>query len=193
MKKNTLLLVSVALVNISVAQVLTPARPETVSMSPERLARIDQVIKEYVDKGWVPGAVALIVRDGKIVYHKAFGSYDEDKQTPLKKDDIFRIASQTKAITSLAVMMLYEEGKFLLDDPLSKYIPEFTKPQVLATFNESDSSYTAQPASGGVTIRHLLTHTSGIDYAGIGSKEFKAIYAKAGIHSGIVQNSYNLG
>ena len=120
--------------------------PETAGFSSSRMNRIDNFLETYVKNEQLPGAVALIVRDGKIVYHKAFGYSDLDKKTPLKKDDIFRIASQTKAITSLAVMMLWEEGKFSLDEPLSKYIPEFKSPTVLKTFNPSDSSYTTEPA-----------------------------------------------
>jgi CubicO group peptidase (beta-lactamase class C family) len=164
---------------------LIPANPIENGLSAERLVRIDQMINEHVTKKWIPGAVVLIARNGKIVYHKAFGYSDMDKQTILKKDDIFRIASQSKAITSLAVMILLEEGKFLLDEPVSKYIPEFKNPSVLKTFNEKDSSYTAEPAQSEITIRQLLTHSSGIDYASIGSNEHKAIYAKAGVHSGI--------
>ncbi|MEK0814341.1 serine hydrolase, partial [Mycobacterium ulcerans] len=97
-----------------------------------------------------------------------------DKKSPLPRDAIFRIASQSKAITSAAVMMLYEEGKLLLDDPVSKYIPEFKNARVLDHFNESDSSYTTVPAKREPTIRDLLTHTSGIGYAVIGSKEANA-------------------
>jgi CubicO group peptidase (beta-lactamase class C family) len=164
---------------------LTPAKPEEAGISTDRLTRIDAMLNEHVSKKWIPGAVVLIARNGKIIYHKAYGYSDAEKQTALKKDDIFRIASQTKAITSLAVMMLFEEGKFLLDEPISKYIPEFKNPKVLKTFNEKDSTYTTEPAKGEITIRHLLTHSSGIDYASIGSKEFKAIYAKAGVPSGI--------
>ncbi len=163
----------------------TPAKPEEAGMSSERLTRIDQLVTDHVNKKWIPGAVVLIVRNGKIVLHKSYGYSDAEKQTTLKKDDIFRIASQTKAITSLAVMMLFEDGKFLLDEPISKYIPEFKNQKVLKTFNEKDSSYTTDPAKSEITIRHLLTHSSGIDYASIGSKEFKAIYAKAGVPSGI--------
>jgi CubicO group peptidase (beta-lactamase class C family) len=165
---------------------LTPAaKPEEAGLSTERLTRVDKMIGEFIAAKRIPGAVVLIARNGKIAYHKAYGVSDVETQTPLKKDDIFRIASQTKAITSLAVMMLWEEGKFSLDDPLSKYIPEFKNPQVLFSFNMADSSYLAKPATGEITIRQLLTHTSGIDYASIGSPEFKAIYAKAGIPSGI--------
>ncbi len=94
----------------------------------------------------------------------------------------FRIASQSKAITATAVMMLWEEGKFRLDDPISKYIPEFKDPQILATFNEADSSYTTTPADKEITIRHLLTHTSGLGYGVIdGDPRIRRIYAKAGV------------
>lgn len=161
------------------------AKAEEAGFSESRLLRIDNLLEEHVKNQNIPGAVALIVRNGKIVYHKAFGYSDVDKKNVLKKDAIFRIASQSKAITSLAVMMLWEEGKFLLDEPVSKYIPEFKNPKVLKTFNPQDSTYTAEPASREITIRHLLTHSSGIDYAVIGSQEFKAIYARAGIPSGI--------
>ena len=165
--------------------ILTPGKPEEAGFSTERLARIDQTIQEHLTAGHIPGAVVFIARNGKIVYHKAFGYSDVDAKTPLKKDDIFRMASQSKAITSLAIMMLWEENKLQLDDPVSKFIPEFKNPRVMTRFNLADSSYTSEPAKSEVTIRQLLTHTSGIDYAGIGSQEFKAIYAKAGISSGI--------
>lgn len=169
----------------SQAQTLLPGKPNENGFSVERLNRIDQLVGEHVSKKWVNGAVVLIARNGKIVYHKAFGYSDAETQVPMKKDDIFRIASQTKAITSLAVMMLFEEGKFFLDDPISRYIPEFKGQKVLVNVNWADTSYTTQPAKSEITIRQLLTHTSGVDYAGIGSQEFKAIYAKAGIPSGI--------
>ena len=162
-------------------------------ISAQRLSRIDGMIEEFVKNEQTPGAVAMIVRDGKIVYHKAFGYSDVEKKTTLKKDDIFRIASQSKAITSLAVMMLWEEGKFLLDEPVSKYIPEFKSPKVLKSFHAEDSTFTTEPARGEITIRHLLTHTSGIDYAMIGSTELKAIYAKHGVPSGIGNDREVLG
>lgn len=164
---------------------LKEAVPESAGVSSERLRRIDQVIQQYVDSNWLNGAVAIFVRNGKIVYYKALGYEDISKKTPIKKDAIFRIASQTKAITSLAVMILYEEGRFLLDDPISKYIPAFRGPVVMDKFNEKDSTYTTVPAAREITIRHLLTHTSGIDYPVIGSKAMKAIYAKTDISSGI--------
>jgi CubicO group peptidase (beta-lactamase class C family) len=185
MKKSLFFLLLVLSFRFGAAQTLILAKPEAVGMSVERLARIDNVVNEYIAKKWFPGAVVLIARNGKIVYHKSFGVNDTDKQTALKKDDIFRIASQTKAITSTAIMILYEEGKLGLDDPLSRYIPEFKNPKVLVTFNEKDTSYTTEPAKSEITIRQLLTHTSGIDYPAIGSKELKAIYAKAKVPSGI--------
>jgi CubicO group peptidase (beta-lactamase class C family) len=175
----------VMLISAHAQQTLTPAKPETVGLSPERLKRIDQMVNGLVQTSGIPGAVVLIVRNGKIAYHQAYGFSDAENKLPMKKDNIFRIASQSKAITSLAVMMLWEEGKFLLDDAVSKYIPEFKNPKVLKAFNPADSSWFAEPAGKEITIRHLLTHTSGIDYAAIGSNEFKAIYAKAGVPSGI--------
>lgn len=159
--------------------------PADAGFSENRLDRIDELLEQHVKDQRIPGAVALIVRNGKIVYYKAFGYSDVERRSSLKKDDIFRIASQSKAITSLAVMMLWEEGKFLLDDPVSKYIPEFKNPKVLKTFDKDDTTFTTEPAQREITIRHLLTHSSGIDYPVIGSSEFKAIYAKAGVPSGI--------
>jgi len=160
-------------------------KPEENGVSPDRLKRIDQMLSTLVNEKKIPGAVALIVRNGKIVYHQSFGFSDMESKTALKKNDIFRIASMSKAITSLAVMMLFEEGKFLLDDPVSRYIPEFKNPKVLVRLNWSDTTWTTTPAKSEITIRQLLTHTSGIDYASIGSQEFNAIYAKAGVPSGI--------
>lgn len=154
---------------------------EQAGVSEDRLARLDQMCKDAIANNEVPGIVALISRKGKTVFHKAYGTADESGR-PLKKDDIFRIASQTKAITSTAVMILWEEGLFRLDDPISKYIPEFKDPTILDTFNEADSSFTSKPAEKEITIRHLLTHTSGLGYGVIdGDPRFKKMYAKAGI------------
>lgn len=167
------------------AQLLQPGKPAENGMSADRLARIDQLVNDHVSKKWLNGGVVMIVRNGKVVHHKAYGYSDAEKKVAMKKDDIFRIASQTKAITSLAVMMLFEDGRFSLDDPISKYIPEFKSPRVLDRLSWADTTYTTVPAKSEITIRQLLTHTSGLDYAVIGSQEFKAIYAKAGIPSGI--------
>lgn len=161
---------------------LKEVSPEKAGMSAERLARIDAMCEKAVSERDIAGVVALVARHGKIVYWKAFGMADNQNGRVLKRDDIFRIASMSKAITSTAVMMLWEEGKFQLDDPVSKYIPEFKNPQVLKSFQYSDTSYTTVPASREITVRHLLTHTSGLGYGQIDKDErFKLIYEKAGI------------
>ena len=162
--------------------VLTEATPESVGISSERLARIDQMCVDAVKKGDLPGIVSLVTRNGKIVHWKAYGMADNQAGRTMKRDDIFRIASQSKAITSTAVMMLWEEGKFQLDDPISKYIPEFKNPQVLKSFRYNDTTYTTEPAKSEITIRHLITHTSGLGYGIIdGNEQIKMIYAKAGV------------
>jgi len=161
---------------------LTEATPASVGMSEERLSFIDDAIMKSIEENEIPGAVALVARKGKIIYYKAFGMADNSSNRELKKDDVFRIASQTKAITSTAVMMLWEEGKFRLDDPISNYIPEFKNPQVLDSLIERDSSFVASKANKEITVRHLITHTSGIGYGYIdGDQRIKKIYAKAGI------------
>ncbi len=174
-----------AIISTAQPRVLAPGAPEKNNFSAERLQRVDKLIQQYIDSNWIAGAIAIVAKDGNIVYHKAMGYDDKLKNKTLQKDAIFRIASQTKAITSVAVMMLYEEGKFLLDDAVSKYIPEFRKPQVLDKFTKADSSYTTLPAKREITIRDLLTHTSGIGYAQIGSETMNAIYGKAGVVGGI--------
>ena len=183
MKYFLILLLAVAIQ--TQGQPLPTGKPEDSGISAARLARIDQMMQEHVNKKMIPGAVVLLMRNGKVVHQKAFGFKDVESQAALKTNDIFRIASQTKAITSLAIMMLWEEGKFLLDEPISKYVPEFRNPKVLKQVRWADTTYTTIPAKGEITFRHLLTHTSGIDYASIGSQEFTAIYAKAGVPSGI--------
>ncbi len=158
------------------------ASPVEEKMSVMRLERIDGMIEEAISQKEIPGAVALIARNGKIVYHKAFGIADHSTGRTFRTDDIFRIASQTKAITATAVMLLWEEGKFQLDDPISRYIPEFKEPQILDSLIAADSTFTTLPADKEISIRHLLTHTSGIGYGFIDADErFKKIYVKAGI------------
>ena len=159
---------------------LTEATAASVGMSEDRLALIDAMCLAAVRDNQIPGAVAQVARNGKIVYHKAFGMANDDGRS-LKTDDIFRIASQTKAITSTAVMMLWEEAKFRLDDPISKYIPGFKDPQVLDTLYK-DGTYLTKPADKAITIRHLITHTSGVGYGVIdGDKRITRIYEEAGI------------
>lgn len=161
---------------------LVEAPPSEAGMSAERLQRIDRMCQQAIKDGDVPGIVALVARQGKIVYHKAFGMADNAAGRELRKDDIFRIASQTKAITATAVMMLWEEGLFRLDDPISKYIPEFESVGVLDEYNEEDGTWTTEPPKTPITIRHLLTHTSGLGYGVIdGDERFRKMYADAGV------------
>ncbi len=188
--KSCSLICFLLMISVSIAQTpsalkspsLAKASPQEVGMSPERLDKIDAMISSEVNQGKIPGAVALIARNGKIVFHKAYGMANNEKNIKMDKNAIFRIASQTKAITSTAVMMLWEEGKFQLDDPISKYIPEFGEAKILDTYNENDGSFTTKPAKNQITIRDLLTHTSGIGYGVIDSDpRFKKIYEDAGI------------
>ena len=161
---------------------LVEAAPASVGMSADRLGRVDGMLRDAVENGDVPGVAALIARNGKIVYWKAYGSADVERNRAMKRDDIFRIASQSKAITATAVMMLWEEGLFRLDDPIERYIPEFAAPVVLDRFRYADTTFTGTPAARSITIRHLLTHTSGIGYGVIdGDERFRMMYEKAGI------------
>jgi len=180
--------------SIQKSPILSEAAPENVGISSERLARIDAMCQQAVEAGKLPGMVALVVRKGKIVLHKGYGMADNEVGKTMSKDAIFRIASQTKAITATAVMMLWEEGKFQLDDPISKYIPEFKSPQVLKNFRYNDTTFTAEPAQREITIRHLLTHTSGIGYGVIdGDERFRLLYKKAGIVDLYTTESISIG
>ncbi len=187
MRKIVSFLFVISLLNVIFlqAQVLKPGLPDQNHFSAERLQRIDKLVQQYIDSNWIAGAIAIVAHDGHIVYHKAIGYDNKEKNKLLQKDAIWRIASQTKAVTSVAVMMLFEDGKILLDEPISKYIPEFKKPVVLDKFNKADSTYTTIPAKREITIRDLLTHTSGVGYAQIGSETMNAIYSKAGVVGGI--------
>ncbi|WP_304517613.1 serine hydrolase domain-containing protein [Cecembia rubra] len=168
--------------SIKKSPMLSEGTPQSVGISAERLKKLDAMLEESVNNGEIPGLVALVARNGKIVYHAAKGFADVEGGKKMSHDAIFRIASQTKAITSTAVMMLWEEGRFRLDDPISKWIPEFKNPQVIRNFRYADTSYTTVPADKEITIRHLLTHTSGLGYGVIdGDERIRMIYQKAGI------------
>jgi len=160
---------------------LRVATPESVGMSSERLLRLDALLQRYVTEKRLPGVSGIVVRDGKIVWHKAFGQRDLDAKDPLQRDDIYRIASMTKAVTSVAAMMLFEEGKFSLDDPISNYIPAFKEPKVLVDYNREANTWNSVPAKSEITIRQLLNHTSGIGYGPLTNEDFKLMYEKAGV------------
>ncbi|HYK89888.1 MAG TPA: serine hydrolase domain-containing protein [Acidobacteriota bacterium] len=143
-------------------QGLPTASPESVGLSAQRLERIGSAIQRNIDEKRIAGAVSLVARKGRVAWFKAQGMMDVESGKTMQPDAIFRICSMSKPVTSAAVMMLYEEGKFLLSDPVSKYIPEFKDPKVLVK-PASGSSYTI-PAGRDITIRQLLTHTSGLTY-----------------------------
>src|SRR6478735_11224604 len=164
---------------------LAEVAPESGGFSAVRLARLDSAMNDWVKNKWVNGSVVLIARNGKIVFYKAAGYNDIESKEAISKEGIFRIASQTKAITSVAVMMLWEEGKFSLDDPISKFIPSFANQKVLDKFNPKDTTYTTVPAKRPSTVRDLLSHISGLGYATIGTPEATAIYTKNKITAGL--------
>jgi CubicO group peptidase (beta-lactamase class C family) len=177
----------------SQSKILTEAAPAAGGFSAARLARLDSGMNSWVKQKWINGSAVLIARHGKIVFYKAHGYNDLDSKTPLNKTGIFRVASQTKALTVAAVMMLWEEGKFSLDDPVSKFIPSYANEHVLANFNPKDTTYTTIKANRPVTIRDLLTHTSGLGYPAIGTPAEIALYAKANLTGGVGVHGQKLG
>lgn len=148
------------------AQAQAPGRtleaPAPSKVSAERLARLRAQLQRYVDEGKLAGAVVRIQQDGKLVFSQAVGWRDKEARDPMREDTIFRIASQTKALTSVAVMMLMEEGKLLLDDPVGKHLPEWKKTSVAVA--TPGGGYEVVPAKRPITIRDLLTHAAGISY-----------------------------
>jgi CubicO group peptidase (beta-lactamase class C family) len=127
----------------------------------------------------VPGVVVTVVSKDGVLYHEAFGTSSTQRNTPMAKDTIFNIASMTKAVTSVAIMMLVDEGKLKLDDDVAKYLPKYKDPTVISKFNDADGSYETRPAKRPITIRHLLTHTSGIGY-GFASQTVTKLTQKTG-------------
>ncbi len=169
----------------SLAQGLPKAnKPEDVGFSSERLKRVTDAFQSEVDKGAIPGAVVLIARNGKIAYLEAFGFQNRENKEPMKTDAIFRIASMSKPITSVAVMMLVEEGKIQLLDPVSHYLPEFKGVQVgVEKLNTTtgNSELIGEPPRQEMTIQDLLRHTSGLTYGIFGKSLVKQAYNEANL------------
>ena len=168
------------------AQSTPIADPTSVGMSAERLARIDPVLSRAVEDGDIVGVVAMVARHGSVVYLRAEGLADREAERPMELSTRFRMASMTKPITSVAVMMLFEEGAFLLTDPVSDYLPEFSNPYVLNSVEEDGAeTHTLVPAERPITIHHLLTHTSGIAYPIFSGGVIGDLYDNAGLWDGL--------
>jgi len=174
---------------LAFSQDIPSGKPESVGLSSERLERISTVVQRDIDDKRIAGAVTLVVRRGHVAWFKAQGMMDREAAKPMPTDAMFRICSMTKPITSVAVMMLYEEGKFLLDDPVSKYLPEFKNSKVLVK-PATGEPYTI-PATKEITIRDLLRHTSGITYQWNG--DLGPLYEKANVASGLLQYDGTIG
>ncbi len=160
----------VAAVGIAVAAFAAPAAAQTTSPQGElklgsaEKAAIDTSLRDAVARKDVPGVVALITDRSGVIYHGAVGVADVSSGRPLKEDALFRIASMTKPVTSLALMQLVEQGKIGLDDPAEKYLPELKNPKVITSFDAKTGDYQLRPASQAPLVRHFLTHTSGLAY-----------------------------
>ena len=146
--------------SLRAAEDVIVAKPESVGMSSERLKRIDSFIQDYIDTDRIAGAVTLVARKGEVVHFEAQGWRDKENGVPMTKDDIFVLMSMTKPVVSAALMMLFEEGRFLLDDPISKWIPEYENHMV--RINRDGVRPLTVPEARPVTVRHVLTHTSGL-------------------------------
>lgn len=155
-----------------IGQPLPRVQPEEVGLSSERLERLTAALEGYVQDGKLAGGVTLVARHGKVAYVKAFGQRDIESGSPMQEDAIFRIASQTKAVVSVAVMMLQEQGKLLITDPVGKYLPEFQETTVAVP--REGGGYDVVKARRPITIRDLLTHTAGIGYgSGVAADKWK--------------------
>ena len=175
------------------AQGLPTVPPEQVGLSADRLERIVTLVQDAVDRNEIAGAVTLVARLGRVGHLEAVGWRDIERDAPMETDTLFRIASMTKAVTSVAVMQLYETGALMLADPVSKYLPVFATMEVLTPSSErSGAEYTLEAARP-ITIRHLLTHTSGISYRFLSPPQLAARYLEAGITDGLSQTDGTIG
>ena len=158
-------------------------KPEEVGLSSERLKRVGEAMREGIDKSDVPGAVVLIARNGKTAYLEAFGFRDREAKAPMKADAIFRIASMTKPMVSLAIMMLAEEGKLSIAHPLSRYLPDFKDMKVGVEKKKDDGTLELElvPAQREITLQDLLRHTSGLTYGVFGTSRVDKMYVESAV------------
>src|SRR4051812_26202499 len=180
-----LLIAALGTAAMAAAQGLPTATPESVGMSAQRLAQISEAFKQEIDKGNLPGVVVLVARKGRLVYSDALGYLDKDAGKPMTKDAIFRIYSMTKPLVSVAAMMLVEDGKIELTDPISKFLPAMKSMQVSVAKADSEFAkigYTLTTAQREITVQDLLRHTAGLAYANLTQNgPVKEAYAKAGV------------
>ena len=184
--KSALTLLLFAIASGVIAQGLPTARPEAVGMSSIKLQALKAALQTEVDQGKFPGAIVMIARDGKLVYSEAVGQLDKAAGKPLTKDAIFRIYSMTKPLTSVGAMMLAEDGKIQLTDPISKYLPEFAKMGVSVAQTDAAGSitYTVVPAVRPITVQDLLRHTSGLVYGELTRNTvIRQAYIDAGVYA----------
>jgi len=185
MRRRVLLLSFVLLLVAPIsARALPPGTPEEVGLSKERLARIGQVLNGQIEMRSFPGAVALVARKGRVAYFEAVGQLDPKTGSPMSKDAIFRLYSMTKPFTSVAAMILVEEGRLRLTDPVGTYLPKLLKLDVAAPGTDSTgkATYTVVPSERPVTVYDLMRHTSGLVYAGFTRNEYvKDLYAKENV------------
>ena len=175
------------------AQGLPTAPPEQLGLSADRLERIATLVQDAVDRNEIAGAVTLVSRLGRVGHLEAVGWRDIGRDAPMETDTLFRIASMTKAVTSVAVMQLYETGALMLTDPVSKYLPMFATMEVLTPSEEGGGAeYTLEPARP-ITIRHLLTHTSGLSYRFLSPPQLAPRYLEASITDGLSQTDGTVG
>ena len=177
------------------AQDLPTAPAAQLGLAQERLDRIVNLVQEAVEREEVAGAVTLVARFGRVGHLEAVGWRDMRQGTPMEAGTLFRIASMTKAVTSVAVMQLYESGALLLSDPVSLYLPQFSDMQVLVPVGDGQggADYRLEPASRPITIRHLLTHTSGLSYRFLAPLHLAPYYLEADISDGLSQTDGTVG
>ena len=171
--------------NLVLAEEIKVTKPERVGMSGDRLLHIGSAMRKLIDEKKIPGTVSLVARKGKVVHFEANGLRDVERGLPMQKDTIFRLYSQSKPVTGVAVMILFEEGRFLLTDPVSKYLPEFSDMRVY--IGEEDGVVKTEPAAP-ITIQQLLTHTSGLTYDFLPSPVAKMYY-----ENGVVGGAHQIG
>jgi CubicO group peptidase (beta-lactamase class C family) len=160
---------------------LPAAQPESQGMSSEKLAKIRSGVASFVEKGQLPGLVTVVARNGKVVHFEAFGKRDVERDKPMTKDTIFRMYSMTKPITGAAIMVLVDDGKLKVSDPVSKYLPEFTDMTVMEVTD--DGSTKIVPAESPITIEHLLMHTGGLIYGIFDGGPLGELYNESGINT----------